>query len=238
MNLDDFYSNESIEVWETILGEKMHYHYATESKDNDPFDQSVIDLFPYIKPNSKILDCGCGWGGPGKLIKEKLNCDITGVTISKSQEEYIKHFPVIHADLENFIPTEHYDTAIFIESYTHIINTKQMLCNIKKNVDNIIIKDYLSTSDSEFAIPLWGMRARLKKTFFSELNNAGYIIKDYYEIPNVFEPATDYWMENLMKLDPSQITGHVKRLFELCYAVKYKNHQVPYLNLCVIHASK
>jgi hypothetical protein len=235
MDLDHFYSDE-IEIWETILGEKMHYHYAISSKDNDPFDQAIINLFPYLEDKLKILDCGCGWGGPGKLIKEKFNCDVTGVTISKTQSQYIKSFPVIHQDLNDFIPPEKYDIAIFIESFTHVFDSASMLKRFYNNVDSILIKDYVS--DYWKAIPEWGMQVRSKNTFINELEQAGYVVKDYYEIENFFQPAIDFWMKNLMKLDPSLIKGHIKHLFDLCFWYKYKKHRVPSMNQCVIYATK
>ena len=77
MLLDNFYSFTSPEEAKDIFGQRAHFHWAVPSDTNDPFDQAVIDLFPYIKPNSKILDCGCGWGGPGRIIQEHLNCEVT-----------------------------------------------------------------------------------------------------------------------------------------------------------------
>jgi hypothetical protein len=238
MDLDHYYSDIDIETWKTILGEKMHYHYAVPSHLNDPFDQSVIDLFPYIKPNSKVLDCGCGWGGPGKLIQKELECEVTGITISKSQYEYIKDFEVIHGDLEIFTPDKKYDLAIFMESYTHIHNSSSMLKRFYDNVDSILIKDYLS--DCWKYIPEWDMLFRPKNAFIQELKDAGYQVKKYYEIEDIFQPAIDFWENNLMKLDPTCIKGQVKDLFDLCHWYKYERlyHEKPLLKQCVIHATK
>lgn len=236
MDLDHFYSSNEIEIWETILGEKMHYHYAVDSKDNDPFDQAIINLFEFIKPQSKVLDCGCGWGGPGRLIKEKLDCEVTGVTISKAQSEYIKDFTVIHETLEVFTPDKQYDTAIFIESYTHVFESSDMLKRFYPNVNSILIKDFVS--DSYKAMPDWAMQIRSKDTFIDELESSGYKVKKYYEISDFFQPAIDFWMKNLMNVDPSLIQGQVNHLFNLCYWYKYKNHRVTDLNQCVIYATK
>jgi cyclopropane fatty-acyl-phospholipid synthase-like methyltransferase len=117
-NIDNFYSYNSINSWIKFLGNKLHYHFGIFTDPNvDPFDKAVFELFKYIPANSKVLDCGCGWGGPGKLLKEKLNCYVTGITISKTQSEFIKDFPVIHADLNFFKPHNYYDVALFIESF-------------------------------------------------------------------------------------------------------------------------
>jgi cyclopropane fatty-acyl-phospholipid synthase-like methyltransferase len=235
MDLNDFYSADT-KLWKAILGEKMHYHYAVYSKVNDPFDQAIINLFPFIQNKSKVLDCGCGWGGPGRLIQKKLDCEVTGITISKSQYEYIQDFKVLYEDLETFAPDKKYDVAIFIESYTHLQESSSMLKRFYNNVDSILIKDFVAPYEEE--IPKWKMRIRTKSLFIQELKNAGYQIKEYYEIENFFQPAIDFWMENLMRLKPIYITGHIKELFDLCSWYKYEEDKTPGLKQCVIYATK
>ena len=235
MNLDDFYSADT-KLWKAILGEKMHYHHAVHSEVNDPFDQAIIDLFPFIKNKSKVLDCGCGWGGPGKLIQKELNCEVTGVTISKAQYEYIQDFKVIHEDLETFTPDRKYDIAMFIESYNHLQNSSDMLKKFYDNVDSILIKDFIGPYEEE--IPEWKGRIRTKPVFIQELKGAGYQVKEYYEIENFSQPAIDFWMKNLMALNPVYITGQFKELFDLCCWCKYEKNKTPGLKQCVIYATK
>lgn len=236
MDLDDFYSKESIELWETVLGPKMHYHFGIPNTQNDPFDQALINFFPHIPNGSKVLDCGCGWGGPGKFLKERLNCDVTGVTISKTQSEYIKDFKTIHSDLHDFIPQEHYDIAIFIESYTHLDNTKMILDNFKNKVDNIIIKDYLCID--YVLLEEWNMHLRTKNMFLNELESSGYQVTYFNEIKNFWQPGIDFWYNGLMKLNPMDIRGQLKGLFQLCYRVKFMNYTIPELSQCEIHATR
>jgi cyclopropane-fatty-acyl-phospholipid synthase len=51
-----------------------------------------------IKPDDKVLDIGCGWGGFAKFAAERYGCQVTGITISDRQleyaEEYCKGLPV------------------------------------------------------------------------------------------------------------------------------------------------
>ena len=236
MDLDSFYSENQIKAWETVLGEKMHYHNAINSEENDPFDQAVLDLCEFIRPQSKVLDCGCGWGGPARLLRRELNCDTTGITISKAQANYIDDFPVFHEDLEFYTPSEKYDVALFIESYTHIQNTPKMLKRFHPNVESIVIKDFVSESYED--LPKWGMKIRSKAVFTEELESAGYKVKTYYEIPDYYQPATDFWINNLKKLKPEEITGQLRLLYELCHWFKYGNKQNLEVSQCVIHATR
>ena len=236
MDLNHFYSENEIKAWETVLGEKMHYHYGVNSEVNDVFDQAIIDLLGFIKPKSKLLDCGCGWGGPARLIKRELDCDITGITISKSQAEYIKDFPVLLADLESFTPDTQYDVALFVESFTHVVETGEMLKRFHPYVESVIIKDFVS--DSYQSLPKWGMTIRSKDVFASELEAAGYKIQTYYEVKDFISPTIDFWMDNLKKLKPEEITGHLRLLYDLCVWMKRVSRQDLDISECVIYATR
>jgi hypothetical protein len=230
--LDNFYSYNSLESWIKFLGDKLHYHFGVFTEpNNDPFDQAVIELFKYIPEKSKILDCGCGWGGPGKLLKEKLNCDITGITISKTQSEFIKDFPVIHADLNYFILDKEYDIAIFIESFTHIVNPYKVLLNFKNYVKSIVIKDYIS--ETRNSIPSWNMYIRNKDTYHKIIENAGYEIKEFKIHYSFSKESLKIWRNNLKKLKPEEITGQLKLLEMFC-----ENEDLDHLDIqqCTIYA--
>ena len=60
-DLDSFYSNESIEEWQQIIGNDLHYHfgYFKASEDLETgLKQTARNFFPYIEPGSKVLDIG------------------------------------------------------------------------------------------------------------------------------------------------------------------------------------
>ena len=114
-SVNKFYDDTSPEVWKKVIGKDLHYHVGWG--EGDIFYNSVEYLYQFIDKNSKILDCGCGWGGPAKALLQDLNCDITGVTVSKVQYDYIeKNVPIdaIHADLHNYHPTDTFDICLFI----------------------------------------------------------------------------------------------------------------------------
>ena len=237
-HLDDFYSENPISDWEEFFGGKMHYHFGIPNNNNiDPFDQAVFNLFPYIPKNSRLLDCGCGWGEPSKLIKKYLNCSVTGVTISKSQAAYIKDFRVVHSDLHDFKPDEQYDVALFLESYTHLENPKKVLKNIKDNVKAIIIKDYISETYTEF--PEWHMNIRSKKKFYEELNSAGFEIKEFKVHYNFFQPSLDIWMQRIENMPAEKVNRQIQLLYKLCIVLKSVINSQHYdLQQCTIYATK
>lgn len=231
-----------------VFGEKAHFHWGTSGQSANPFDQAVIDIFPYIKPNSTVLDCGCGWGGPGRMLQEQLNCDVTGVTISKVQADYANQFfPTYHADLHNFKPDQHYDVAIFFESYFHLKHGDQVLKNLQNHVDQIIIKDFTIPDEFSRELPLWHGKCRSKQEFFLEIESAGFTVIEFNNpvIENYYQATMDHWIEGLEKLDLSTLPVLMDTVQNLClqyqtmktlddYEREYKDCQYA----CTIHATK
>lgn len=236
-DLDKFYSENDIESWKMVVGEDLHYHLGSRSEGNI-FEQTIRNLYQYIPDNSKILDCGCGWGGPAKMLMKEKNCTITGVTISKSQAEYITEFPVILDDLQTFVPTERYNVALFVESLAHVRNPKKVLNNIHDYVDKIVIKDYIW--DHRFYNPVWGMYFYPKDEFVQILETCGYKINLCQEDTETDILKTcELWYKNLQKLDPIKITGQLRALELLSISVlnhlgsKYKDGEgAPMLITC------
>ncbi len=72
-DLDKFYSSESVDEWKQIIGKDLHYHfgYFHDSEDLETgLKQTVRNFYPHITLGSRILDIGCGWGGPAKMLIE------------------------------------------------------------------------------------------------------------------------------------------------------------------------
>lgn len=205
MNLDLFYSENPPEDWGIVLGPEMHYHYRGQDVIND-----ILELIP---PNSKILDCGCGWGGTGRFLKEHGH-DVTGVTISKAQADYITDFPVIHADLHNFVPDEAYDVGIMVECYFHLNDPRKVFDNLVPHVKNLIIVDVVCSSMVE--IPEFDIKIGPREYIFGNLWKVGYVVQNFYEKLDFFEETQEKWAKGLSQLPESQITGHLQRLSLLC----------------------
>lgn len=234
MDLNTFYSRNSLENWKKVLGPSMHYHVGSRS-DTDIFDQSIINLYPYIKNNSTILDCGCGWGGPGKLLIRDLNAEVTGVTISEQQSQYIKDFPVYHKDIHFFKPDKKYSYGLFIESLSHFYDPSIVLTNIRKKVDTIIIKDYVTNYD--WHNKEWRMYHRSFDSYKKLVEDSGYNIIDifYDDTIQIYE-SCKYWWNNLKKINPSEIVGQLKILHNLCKSVLVSGQNTDFIKMLIIIA--
>ena len=50
----------------------------------------IIKKLGNIKPGSRVIDLGCGWGGITFELAKKKGCEVTGISLSKNQIEYCK----------------------------------------------------------------------------------------------------------------------------------------------------
>lgn len=235
MNLDTFYSAEPTHLWERVLGPEMHYHFGIEDPTHDPFEAAVLQLLPYIPAGSRVLDCGCGWGGPARILK-KHGCFVQGVTISKEQHRSIADFPVWLTDLHELQLDQQFDVALFIESMGHLNDPGKVLKAIAPFVRSVVIKDY--AAPEYFPCPDWMGHFRTEQQFRSMLHEAGYEVRVYREIEKYAQPSVDIWLSRLNELDDSELTGQLLLLKQLCMTCK----QLEQLNLpdptrlCLIHA--
>ncbi|MZR13741.1 methyltransferase domain-containing protein [Maritimibacter sp. DP07] len=82
---DTFYST----IWG---GEDLHIgRYATTSDIRGASDLAIdamIDALPELKPQSRVLDLGAGYGGAMRTLVRKTGCEAVCLNISETQNEY------------------------------------------------------------------------------------------------------------------------------------------------------
>lgn len=141
-----FYSSESPEQWMPILGKDMHYHHGYYDRENSTFElamaAAIRNFFPYLQPEQKILDAGCGWGGPSVLISEELGCKVVGVTNSEIQARFCaeRGIDVRIADLEKAELNGTYDTAVMFESLDHIVDKLSLLRKLRSVAGKLLLR--------------------------------------------------------------------------------------------------
>ncbi|MFS8008796.1 putative 24-methylenesterol C-methyltransferase [Helianthus anomalus] len=69
-------------------GQSSHFSPAIKGKSNIEsnriHEQMAVDLIG-VKAGQKILDAGCGIGGPMRAIVSHSGCNVTGITINEYQ---------------------------------------------------------------------------------------------------------------------------------------------------------
>ncbi|WP_143302130.1 SAM-dependent methyltransferase, partial [Candidatus Entotheonella palauensis] len=158
-DLDRFYSMESIRAWQQIIGQDLHYHfgyfYGSEDLETG-LRQTVRNYYDHIAPGARVLDVGCGWGGPAKMLMEEHHCTVTGISSSTSQVDYCRSLglDVWHQDVEcePLVCFGDHDVTFCLEMISHIRNKGQLLRQLRACASRLIL------SESCAADSYWGER--------------------------------------------------------------------------------
>ena len=238
--LDEFYSFD-IDLMKQIVGEDLHWHCITGEYDLDkPFERAIQDLYRYIEPGSTVLDCGTGWGGPGRMLQRDIGCQVEGVTVSKIGAAYCQQFfPTMIADLNVWKPEKHYRTALFVESYAHMLS--QALLNIRDNVDQIVMKDFvhrIPDYQEAYHLDPWHVSFRTIDMLSKDFQQAGFEIKEFEVEYDFWEPSLSFWYHNLIKFDINSLPPQLQLTYGL--TMEYQSNPTAFDNFgfCTIHATR
>ena len=163
MNTAHFYQSNSKEEWDYLLKPiNYHYHFGFPGISENIFENSIYqNVFPFIANNSYVLDCGCGWGSPAQMLITHKKCKVTSITNSMMQIDFIKknykNIKVKNKDLNNFKPIKRYDCALFVESFSHVIEQQKLLKYLSLITENILFIAHLDRSPNGFFQEDWLM---------------------------------------------------------------------------------
>ena len=166
IDLDHFYSQDEITKWQQIIGPDLHYHYGFFMGNEDletGVRQSVKNFYPHIEKHSKVLDAGCGWGGPAQMLIEEQYCKVKGLTISNNQAQYCQKrgIDVSILDLETHKIPGQFDIVFSLEVLSHIRDKQKVLRKFRQCASRLIltcncIANHLSAQNrSAFGESMW-----------------------------------------------------------------------------------
>ena len=78
------------------LDPTMTYSSAKFERDEQPLDEAQMAKYRSIaemldlKPEHRVLEIGCGWGGFAEFAAKEYGCHITGLTLSERQLEFAR----------------------------------------------------------------------------------------------------------------------------------------------------
>jgi 27-O-demethylrifamycin SV methyltransferase len=220
--------NEITDGWRLIFGENFHLGYFRTAEET--LDQATINLVDLlagmgsISESSRILDVGCGIGGPAFYLHEKYRCTVTGITISERGAELAResnrikgYSPKVRFEvadiLGEFSPEERFD-VIWIMEVSHLIKDKPKLferChNLLKDQGELLLCDMITKREfSAIDILRQGKEiATLEKTFGKAktetldyyqqtLEYAGFSNIETLDVsPNIY-PTMQQWRQNI-----------------------------------------
>ena len=120
--------------YQSLWGRHIHHgYYLTGSESKETAAENLIKLLvelSQIPKSSRVLDVGCGIGGGAIWLAEKLDCRVTGITISPMQKQmaaeastHLPNKPEFLIDDANDLSVENsFDVIWAVEVLAHLHN--------------------------------------------------------------------------------------------------------------------
>lgn len=80
-----------IDYYELIFGAQVHFGYWPDPADDTDFPAALLAMTDLVlgeldvRPGQRVLDIGCGTGGPAVRLAERTGVSVVGVTVSEEQ---------------------------------------------------------------------------------------------------------------------------------------------------------
>ncbi len=213
------------EFFLTFMGSKWHSYSCDlweEGFDVTQAEENKFDKLAQLmrlKPGMRILDIGCGWGGPIVYLCEKYDLIGHGITISPMQipsaeSRAAKHgvnatFEVVH--WKNLPEEEQYDIVFTDEVITHFYDIADfyMKCNRVMKPGGIMLNKELHLTRAEHAglgpasqhvNKLYGYTGNYRPLYqeLQALDETGFLLTDVYQMSmKHYQKTLDVWLKNL-----------------------------------------
>ena len=165
----------------------------SEYRSRQPINKCIVDFVKYLKPNSKILDIGCGCGYPIDKYLDDLDFTVCGIDISdkmilKAKSLNLKNAKFLNIDIMEYNSNEVYDAIIAFDSLFHLSMDKQEL--VYKKISSLLKSDgYLLFTHGKHESEVIGKMfneefyysALDKNKLINVLNENGFSIIELYE---------------------------------------------------------
>ena len=158
-DLDTFYSSPTLSSMRRFLGPTMHFHHGFFPSGDESFDEALDDavrmFYPNIPEGASVLDIGCGWCGPMKLLAAERGVDALGVTVSTAQADFCRAqgFRVVRADAESYDYLNSglgpFDVALMVESLEHMHDKQLVLQKVHDVASTLLLRTSCRTDHGD-----------------------------------------------------------------------------------------
>jgi cyclopropane fatty-acyl-phospholipid synthase-like methyltransferase len=237
-NLRSFY-NLPVRFWQKVLGDGMHFHLGHYSSADDSLERSmeaaVQSLAERIarQPIRRILDLGCGWGGPAFQLATKWEAEVLGFTISPSQANFVNSrarvtgIPVRGETLDletfDFQGIGKFEVLWMCEALEHIADRRRFLSRLREAASKeshlAITMNCRSPNipRAEFYNEFMGIQPlETAEDLFRLLADTGWNIYINQDCSSLTLPTWAHWIKNLtlVKEDQAELAIELTSAFQ------------------------
>tara|TARA_B110000285_G_scaffold225432_1_gene283678 strand:- start:29 stop:1219 length:1191 start_codon:yes stop_codon:yes gene_type:complete len=232
--------NLSDHLYDLFLDPKRQYSCGYFKNEKDTLETAQNNKIQHIikklniLPNQKVLDIGCGWGSLAIDIAKTVNCEVTGITLSKNQFDYcVKKTKELNMDnlvkfklLDYRELNEKFDRIVSIGMFEHVGRKfyNKFFKKIEKllNDDGVCIIHTIGSVNPPRDPHPWitkyifpgGYTPSLSEVT-TPIEKAGLIVSDIEVLKLHYAHTLRHWKENCIKNKKNIIEMFDERFFRM-----------------------
>jgi SAM-dependent methyltransferase len=224
MRAPDYYDNMTPEEWKPILGDDLHYHFGFY-EDGMSFEvglrYAVRRLFPLLDTGPRVLDIGCGWGGPARELAAS-GYDVSCVTNSKRQLGYCRSLglrtELLDVEQDGLDGLGCFDSVFMMESLEHIFDKKRLLHTLAGVADRLVLVTNCNALAVHTPLAAFGDTCLMMSVtrLLETLDAAGWCVRQSSDVRARSMPTIGYWKARIQAAYPTGMKAAVKMLQGLC----------------------
>jgi len=213
------------ELYDLFLDKKhRQYSCAYFTKNNESLEEAQQNKINHIikklnlKPEHKVLDIGCGWGGMAFEIAQQSQCEVTGISLSENQIKYCKE-KAKELNLDNQVRFELLDYRSVNSKFDRIVSVgafehfgKKFYKTFFKKVKNIMNDDGICLLHTIGSVDEPGpIQPFIQKYIFpggivpslseiiTPIEKTGLVLSDCETLIHHYDKTLKAWLDRFMK---------------------------------------
>ena len=219
-------------LFENMLDTRMNYScgYWKGSETLDEAQEAKLDLICRkldLRPGTRVLDIGCGWGGFLKYAAEKYGVTGLGVTLSKEQaslgKELCTGLPV-EIRLQDYRDLDStYQAVVSIGMFEHVGPSSYRI--FMETADRVLESDGLfllhtiGSNDHKFSTDPWTERHIFPGSYLPTVAQIAkaihglFVMEDWHNFGDDYARTLRAWLQNFNTNWESTLSKHYDRRF-------------------------
>lgn len=158
-----------------------------------------IASFANVKPDSSVLDIGCGWGGMLRFLLEQRKAkELVGLTLSQEQFNFIKALNIQEIDVkvcswDNFSSDKKFDAIVSVGAFEHFASLEDKASGTHMQVYKKFFENCHQLSNERSNIGLQTIVLNKTPSNLNQLRDTRYLIEKVFpgsSLPRVEEIQT------------------------------------------------
>lgn len=222
------------DVFEAMLDPTMSYScgYWAEAEDLKQAQLAKLDLICRkleLRPGERLLDIGCGWGGLDRYAAENYGVEVTGITVSKEQQQLAQErcagLPVTIELMDYRDLNGSYDKVVSVGMFEHVgpknyvtyFDTVHRLMADDGLFLLHTIGDYTTSFQTDawfdkYIFPNYKLPSALQLTDTLE---SRFLIEDWHNFGPDYDRTLQAWWENFDNAWPSLKDRYSDRFYRM-----------------------